>query len=316
MHEVAEGAGVTEQVLKPSRNVLPRRRRVGLPGVPLLWAIPGFVLAVLVHFVAVGAGAWYAFTDWNGISASANWVGLDNFREILESEVARGALWHTLELTAVYVILVNLAGLFLALALNRTLRSRNFLRALFFAPVVLSPLATAYVWRYLFEFNGPLNGLLGAAGLETWQRPWLGDPGFALWAVVVVFVWQYAGLAMCFYLAGLQSIPEEVDEAAAIDGASLWLRVRAVTVPLLAPAMTISIAYTTIQGFRIFDTVVGLTNGGPGSATETLSTQLFNQGFAASRFGYGAAFALVLALLISIVSITQIMLLRGREARV
>lgn len=287
-----------------------------MPGVPLLWAVPGFVLAVLVHFVAVGAGAWYAFTDWNGISASANWVGLDNFREILESEVARGALWHTLELTAVYVILVNAAGLFLALALNRTLRSRNFLRALFFAPVVLSSLATAYVWRYLFEFNGPLNQFLGAVGLESWQRPWLGDPSFALWAVVVVFVWQYAGLAMCFYLAGLQSIPEEVDEAAAIDGASLWLRVRAVTVPLLAPAMTISIAYTTIQGFRIFDTVVGLTNGGPGSATETLTTQLFNQGFAASRFGYGAAFALVLALLISIVSITQIMLLRAREARV
>jgi raffinose/stachyose/melibiose transport system permease protein len=306
---------VTEQELTGSR--FPgRRRRIGLPGVPLLWAVPGFILAVAVHFVAVGAGAWYAFTDWNGISASANWIGLDNFREILESDVAQSALWHTLELTAVYVILVNLAGLFLALALNRTLRSRNFLRALFFAPVVLSPLATAYIWRYLFEFNGPLNQLLGALGLETWQRPWLGDPTFALWAVAVVFIWQYAGLAMCFYLAGLQSIPEEVDEAAAIDGASLLLRVRAVTVPLLAPAMTISIAYTTIQGFRIFDTVVGLTNGGPGSATETLTTQLFNQGFAASRFGYGAAFALVLALLISVVSITQIMLLRTREAHV
>jgi raffinose/stachyose/melibiose transport system permease protein len=306
---------VIEQELTPSRFPR-RRRRIGLPGVPLLWAVPGFALAVAVHFVAVGAGAWYAFTDWNGISASANWIGFDNFREILESEVARSALWHTLELTAVYVILVNVAGLFLALALNRTLRSRNFLRALFFAPVVLSPLATAYVWRYLFEFNGPLNGLLGAVGLEGWQRPWLGDPSFALWSVAVVFIWQYAGLAMCFYLAGLQSIPEEVDEAAAIDGASLLLRVRAVTVPLLAPAMTISIAYTTIQGFRIFDTVVGLTNGGPGSATETLTTQLFNQGFAASRFGYGAAFALVLALLISVVSITQIMLLRTREAHV
>ena len=307
---------MTEQQLELPGTVVRRRRRARRPGVPLIWAIPGFVLAVLVHFVAVGAGAWYAFTDWNGISASADWVGLDNFREIFESDVARSALWHTLELTLVYVILVNGIGLFLALALNRTLRSRNFLRALFFAPVVLSPLATAYVWRYLFEFTGPLNQLLGAVGLDSWQRPWLGDPSFALWAVVVVFVWQYAGLAMCFYLAGLQSIPEEVDEAAAIDGASLWLRIRAVTVPLLAPAMTISIAYTTIQGFRIFDTVVALTNGGPGSATETLSTQLFTQGFAANRFGYGAALALVLALLITIVSITQIMVLRAREARV
>jgi raffinose/stachyose/melibiose transport system permease protein len=316
MRPVADSADVIEQELNLPRKLVRRRRRVGPPGVPLFWALPGFALAVALHFVAVGAGAWYAFTDWNGISASANWIGLDNFREIFQSDVAQSALWHTLELTVVYVILVNVIGLALALALNRTLRSRNFLRALFFAPVVLSPLATAYVWRYLFDFTGPLNGLLGAAGLESWQRPWLGDPGFALWAVVVVFTWQYAGLAMCFYLAGLQSIPEEVDEAAAIDGASLWLRIRAVTVPLLAPAMTISIAYTTIQGFRIFDTVVGLTNGGPGSATETLTTQLFTQGFASNRFGYGAAFALVLALLISVVSITQIMFLRAREARV
>lgn len=277
--------------------------------------MPGFTLAVAVHFVAVAAGAWYAFTDWNGISATAHWIGLDNFGEIFHSEIARSALWHTLELTIVYVLVVNAVGLGLALALNRTVRSRNLLRALFFAPVVLSPLATAYVWRFVFEYNGPLNGLFGALGLESFQRPWLGDPGFALWAVALVFVWQHAGLAMSFYLAGLQSISEEVDEAAAIDGASLLLRLRAVTVPLLAPAMTVSVAYTTIQGFRIFDTVVGLTNGGPGSATETLTTQIFNQGFAASRFGYGAAFALVLAVLIATVSIAQILLLRRREAR-
>jgi raffinose/stachyose/melibiose transport system permease protein len=278
--------------------------------------MPALVLAVATHFVAVGAGAWYAFTDWNGISASAKWVGLGNFREIFESDVARSALYHTLQLTAVYVIAVNVIGLALALALNRTLRSRNFLRAVFFAPVVLSPLATAYVWRFLFDFDGPLNRSLSAAGLESWQRPWLGDPGFALWGVLIVFTWQHAGLAMCFFLAGLQGVPEELDEAAAMDGASLWLRVRAVTLPLLAPAVTVSVAYATIQGLRIFDTVVGLTNGGPGSATETLTTQLFTQGFAASRFGYGAAFALVLVVLISTVSIVQIMVLRAREARI
>jgi raffinose/stachyose/melibiose transport system permease protein len=292
-----------------------RRRAPGRRGVPIAWAVPGLALAVALHFVAVGAGAWYAFTDWNGISATAHWIGLRNFRDLFGSTIARSALWHTLELAAVYVVVVNVIGLGLALALNRTVKSRNLLRAIFFAPVILSPLATAYIWRFIFDYTGPLNGFFHSIGLGSLQRPWLGDPGIALWAVAAVFVWQNAGLAMSFYLAGLQGIPEELDEAAAIDGASNLLRLRAVTFPLLAPAMTISVAYSTIQAFRIFDTVVGLTNGGPGSATETLTTQLFSQGFASNRFGYAAAFALVLVLLIATVSIAQIMLLRAREAR-
>jgi raffinose/stachyose/melibiose transport system permease protein len=308
---VDAGPAVSAGGQRSPLRVRRRRRR----GVPLLWAVPGLALAVALHFVAVGAGAWYAFTDWNGISATANWVGLRNFRDLFESEVARSALWHTLELAAVYVVVVNVIGLALALALNRTVRSRNLLRALFFAPVVLSPLATAFIWRFIFDFRGPVNGFLHAVGLSSWERPWLGDPGVALWVVAAVFVWQNVGLTMSFYLAGLQGIPEELDEAAAVDGASMFLRLRAVTMPMLAPAMTISIAFTTIQAFRIFDTVVGLTNGGPGTATETLTTQLFSQGFAANRFGYAAAFALVLVGLIAAVSITQIMVLRTREAR-
>lgn len=293
----------------------PRPRVKRRRGAPLLWAIPGLAFTVAAHYVAVGAGAWYAFTDWNGISATANWVGLRNFHEIFGSAVARSALWHTLELSVVYVVVVNLVGLGLALALNRTVKSRNVLRALFFAPFVLSPLATAFIWRFIFDFSGPLNGFLNSVGLSSWERPWLGDPDVALWVVATVFVWQNAGLTMSFYLAGLQSIPDDLDEAAAVDGASMLLRIRAVTIPMLAPAMTISVAFTTIQAFRIFDTVVGLTNGGPGTATETLTTQLFTQGFAANRFGYAAAFALVLVFLIAAVSMTQIMVLRAREAR-
>ena len=279
------------------------------------WAIPGLALALAVHYVAVAAGGWYAFTDWNGISASAKWTGLANFRELVHNQTARGALVHTVELAAVFVIVVNVIGLGLALGLHRTVKSRNALRAIFFAPFVLSPLATAYIWRFVFDYNGPVNGLLGALGLEGWKRTWLGDPTWALWTVLVVMVWQAAGLAMSFYLAGLAGIPEELDEAAAVDGASLWLRLRAVTLPMLAPAMTVSIALATIQGLRVFDVIMALTTGGPGDATETLTTQLFKQGFAANRYGYGAAFALVLTVFIAVISLTQILVLRRREAR-
>jgi raffinose/stachyose/melibiose transport system permease protein len=269
-----------------------------------------------VHFAAVGAGGWYAFTDWNGISASANWIGLDNFREIFQNNTARNALVQTIELAAGYVVAVNVIGLVLALATNRTVKSRNVLRVLIFAPFVLSQLATAYIWRFIFDFNGPFNGLLGALGLDSWKHTWLGDPRWALWSVLAVMVWQGSGLAMSFYLAGLQGVPEELDEAAAVDGASLWLRLRSITLPMLAPAMTVSITLATIQGLRAFDVVMALTNGGPGDATETLSTQLYKAGFAENRYGYGAALALLLTVLIAVVSLTQIALLRRREARI
>jgi raffinose/stachyose/melibiose transport system permease protein len=290
-------------------------RREGPRGVSVAWALPALLLALAVHYVAVAAGGWYAFTDWNGISASAKWVGLDNFRELFHSQTPRAALIHTIELAAAFVVLTNLIGLCLALGLHRVVKSRNVLRALMFAPFVLSPLATSYIWRFIFDYNGPVNGLLGAVGLDEWKRTWLGDPTWALWTIVIVMVWQASGLAMSFYLAGLQGIPEELDEAAAVDGASLWLRLRAVTLPLLAPAMTVSIALATIQGLRVFDQVMALTGGGPGDSTETLSTQLFKQGFANNRYGYGAAFALVLTVFIATISLTQILILRRREAR-
>jgi raffinose/stachyose/melibiose transport system permease protein len=284
-------------------------------GIPLVWAVPGLLLALLVHYVAVAAGGWYAFTDWNGIESSPTWIGLDNFRELAKDQIARDALVHTVAIAAVFVVVSQVIGLGLALALNRTVKSRNLLRAIFFAPFVLSPLATAYIWRYMFEYNGPVNGLLGALGLESWQRIWLGDPTWALWSIVIVMVWQSAGISMSFYLAGLQNVPEELDEAASVDGASLWLRFRAVTLPMLAPAMTVSIALATINALRVFDVVMALTNGGPGSATETLTTQIYKQGFANNRYGYGAAFALVLTMFISAVAIVQILVLRRRETR-
>jgi raffinose/stachyose/melibiose transport system permease protein len=282
---------------------------------PWWWTVPAIVLGFLVHYVAVAAGAWYAFTDWNGITASAEFVGLDNFREILESPSARGALTNTIVLAAAFVVTVNVVGLGLALALNSALKTRNLLRTLFFAPIVLSPLAVSYVWQFLFDFNGPINDLFAAVGLDSWQRAWLGDPTFALWTIFVVLVWQFSGLAMVMYLAGLQSIPDELSEACAVDGASSFYQFRRVTLPLLAPAMTIAVTFFTILGLRVFDQVMALTGGGPVTASETLATQVYKQTFVSGRFGFGAAFALVLTVLIAIVSIAQLIVLRRREGR-
>lgn len=282
---------------------------------PWVLAVPAVGFLIAFHFIPAIAGGWYAFTSWNGVSASADWVGLRNFRQIFDSSDTRGALIHTLTLASTFVVLVNIIGLCLALGLNRGVKSRNVLRSLFFAPVIVSPLAIAYIFQYVFDYGGPLNKLLGGLGLDSWQRPWLGDPHWALWTILTVLVWQFSGLTMVIYLAGLSGIPQELDEATAVDGATVWMRFRRVTLPLLAPAITVNVTLTLIFGLRVFDQVLGLTGGGPVDATETLATQVYKQTFAYGRFGYGAALALMLAALISVMAISQALILRARETR-
>jgi raffinose/stachyose/melibiose transport system permease protein len=291
-----------------------RRRRRGLDDVPWLFALPAVVALFAFHFVPIGFGGYYAFTDWDGLT-HANWVGLQNFRRIAGDELARGALWHTLELAACFVVLVNAIGLALALALNRAVKTRNVLRVVFFAPVALSPLAIAFIWHWILDPQGALNRVLDGVGLSTLQRDWLGDPSTALWMVLVVLVWQFTGLAMVLYLAGLQQIPEDVEEAALVDGASGWLRVRKIVLPLLAPAITVGVTLTFIIGMRVFDQILALTNGGPPlGRTETLGTQVYKQ-FGFGRFGYSASFSLVLTVLVLGLALMQLMFLRMNERR-
>jgi raffinose/stachyose/melibiose transport system permease protein len=269
-------------------------------------------LLLVAHYAAVIAGGWYAFTDWNGLS-SPNFVGLRNFQQIFGDRAARLAFTNTILLAVCFVVVVNVIGLTLALALHRAVKTRNVLRSAFFAPVALSPLAVAYIWQFIFSFEGPLNVALRGAGLSMLQRPWVADPAAALWTIFVVLVWQFSGLMMMFYLAGLYNIPDDIDEAAAVDGAGPLSLVRHVTLPLLAPAVTISLTFSAILGLRVFDQVIALTNGGPAGVTETLATQVYKQTWTLGRFGYGAAFALLLSLFVAIIAIGQLTILRNHE---
>jgi raffinose/stachyose/melibiose transport system permease protein len=290
----------------------------GARRVPWLFALPSVAFLVAFHYVAPLSSVYYAFTDWNG-AATPHWIGFANFKSIITTGNERGPLIHTLELAGAFVVLVNVIGLSLALSLNRTLKARNFLRSLFFVPFVLSPLATAYIWQYIFTYDGALNRFFNAAGLHSWVHLWLADPNWALWTILVVLVWQFSGLSMIIYLAGLQGVPAELDEASAVDGATTTYRLRKVTLPLLAPAITVSGTLTLIFGLRVFDQVLAMTNGGPigpnGGATQTLATELYQQTFVYGRFGYGAALAVILSLLIAVLAITQTIILRARERR-
>lgn len=283
--------------------------------VPWLLAIPAIVLMIGLRFVPAIFSGGYAFTDWNGLTLGANFLGFDNFVSIFTSEITRNAVLHTLLFAACLLVFANVFGLGLAMLLHRGLRSRNLLRAVFFLPFALSHLATGYVWQYIFSYTGAFNQFLGAIGLESWQRTWLADPDWSIWTIVVVLVWQYTGLAMIIYLAGLESISEELDDAVAVDGASWWLKFRRVTLPLLAPSVTIASTLTLIYGLGAYDQVVALTGGGPVGGTETLATLVVKNTFTFGQFGYGSALALLLATIVAVLSITQTSVLRWWENR-
>jgi raffinose/stachyose/melibiose transport system permease protein len=276
--------------------------------------LPALLVYVLVVVYPSLAGAAYAFTDWSGIGG-ASWVGLENFENLFSDDQSFGALKNTLKLTVFIVVVQNAIGLALALGVHTAIKSKYVLRTIFFAPAVVSPVVIAFLWKYLFnpQPDAGLNALLGFFGLDFLQQNWLGDPAVALWAVGITVVWMYAGYSMVIFLAALQGVPRELEEAAELDGAGRFKRFRYVILPLIAPAMTINLMLSTIGGLKLFDQVFAITNGGPGYASETLSTLIYKQAFVFGRYGYSTAVALVLALMVAAIAIVQLKYLRSRE---
>jgi raffinose/stachyose/melibiose transport system permease protein len=286
----------------------PERRRlagVGQSRALLVLAIPALLFYGFAVVVPSVRGAVLAFTSWDGLSQTYDFVGLDNFVRIFTTQSSLDALKMTLIFAIAVTVLQNGIGLLLALGVNSGLKSRNFLRVLFFAPVVVTPVVVAYLWKFMLTPGGAADGLLAVVGLGGAAPSWLGDPGWAAVSVVMMIVWQHAGYSMVIYIAGLQSIPQEVNEAALVDGAGPWRLFSSVTWPLLAPATAINVMLTIIGGLKMFTEVFVLTAGGPGGATETLSTLLYKSAFQFSEFGYGIALALVLALVVGVFSVTQ-----------
>lgn len=271
------------------------------------------LLFAFVVLVPSARGVHYALTDWDGLNPSFSFVGLDNFAEIPRDPDAVQAIWHTLLIAVSITVIQNGFGLLLALGVNTVIKSRNLLRVFLFAPAVVTPIVTAYLWRNLLGPEGAVNSLLAAVGLASWQQDWLGDPQLALWSVVAVIVWQFGGYSMVIFLAGLQSVPKEIYEAAIMDGGGPIRRFWSVTRPLLAPAFTINLMLSIIGGIKLFDQVYALTGGGPGHATDTISTLIYKDAFTLGEFGYSIALAVVLTVIVAIASTGQYLVLSRNE---
>jgi len=295
-------------------TTIPNRHKTGPGTTPPWWfAAPAMLLFAFVVLIPSARGVYYAFTDWDGLSPDFSWVGLGNFTDMVDDPDARQAIWHTLVIAVAITVIQNGFGLLLALGVNTMIKSRNVLRVFLFAPAVVTPIVTAYLWRNLLGPDGAVNSLLGAVGLGGWRQDWLGDPQLALWSIVGVIVWQFGGYSMVIFLAGLQSVPKEIYEAAAIDGTGPVRRFWSVIRPLLAPAFTINLMLSIIGGIKLFDQVYALTGGGPGHATDTISTLIYKDAFTLGEFGYSIALAMVLTIIVAVASTSQYFVLARNE---
>ena len=268
-----------------------------------------FILIVLIPFFT---GIYYAFTDWNGVTGSVKWVGLDNFKYLFtEDKQFQQSFILTTKYTVVAIILTNLIGFGLALLVAQRLKTKNVLRTVFFMPNLIGGLILGFIWQFIFVKGFASIGEL--TGIPLFELAWLGDAKTAFWGIVIVSVWQGAGYIMIIYIAALQNVPQELIEAARIDGANRFQVLRHITMPLVAPAVTICLFLTTASSFKVFDANLSLTNGGPFKSTEMLALNIYTEAFVNNRYGIGEAKALIFFIVVAAITILQVTISKKRE---
>lgn len=280
-------------------------RKARRRGIPWWFVVPAAAVYVFAVIWPSAQGFGFAFTDWDGLTSEKNFVGFEQFARVVKDPDALNGILHTIGIALGVTIVQNLIGLLLALGVNTKIKSRNVLRVALFAPAIITPVATAFLWKFLLGPTGAINEILDAIGLGFLAQNWLGNPDLALWSIVGVVVWQFAGYSMVIFLAGLQGVPEEILEASRVDGAGAFRRFWHIVRPELAPAITINLMLSMIGGLKLFDQVWVMTNGGPGSSTETMSTLIYKNAFQFNDFAYGIAMAVVLTLFVAVLSGVQ-----------
>nr|WP_055506862.1 sugar ABC transporter permease [Nonomuraea pusilla] len=266
-----------------------RRRSVTIA----LFVLPALVLFLLLVVAPILIAMYSSVFRWNGFGGlPANFIGLDNFTRLFGTEVFRDDLWHLVVLIAFSVCVQLPFSLGIAMLLHQRIRGRALYRLVFFAPYVLSEVITGVLFSLILSpESGMANQLLRAVGLES---QWLSDPGSVMYSLFLVMTWKYFGFHMMIYLAGRQNIPEELIEAAKIDGAGPWKVFRHVTLPLLGPTVRISVFLSVIYTIQLFDLVWILTQGGPSHSSETMAVTMMEWGFKRSQVGYASAVSVVM----------------------
>ncbi len=289
----------------------PRMRTASKRALPAYyWMVwPAVIAFAAFHTLPVLVGIFFSFTNYAGYGAW-NFVGFSNYANLFGDERILQAYGFSFLFAIVATILTNLFSLAIALGLNAKIVGRNFFRGVYFVPYVLAILVIGYVFQFFFANSLPRI----LSGIPLFRDNILTSPEWAWTAIVVLAVWQACAFAIIIYLSGLQTIPHELYEAASIDGAGSWRQFRSITFPLIGAFFTINVVLSLKSFLQVFDPIVALTNGGPGTSTESVTLLIFKGGFSGGEFAYQTANAVVFFIVITVVSLFQFRILQRREA--
>lgn len=274
-----------------------------------LFLAPTLMALLLVVFIPALVGMLYSFTNWDGLSFT-NFVGWNNYLSLMSDKDFISAFWFTVKFVVVTVILLNVIGLGLALLVTQKFKGNNFLRTVFFMPNLIGGLILGFIWQFIFtEVFPALADNLGLSFLNGW----LTNQATGFWGLVIVTVWQMGGYIMIIYIAYLQNIPDEIIEAAKIDGASAWQRFVNITFPMIAPAFTVCMFLTLSNGFKIYDQNLSLTNGGPYKSTQMLALNIVNTAYTENDFARAEAKGIIFFIIVASIGLIQVYYNKKKE---
>lgn len=281
----------------------------------ILFALPAFIVYALFKLFPAVSGIYYAMTNWNGINnagKSYDFIGFDNFIEIMSDKYYWKSILFTMKYVLVMIIVVNIAALVLAVAIESRKRMKGIFRTIFFMPNMISMIIGGYMW--MFVFTKVLYYMADNWGISFFDKSWIGDPKYAFIAIIIVASWGAVGYLMIIYMAALQGVPVNLKEAASLDGANAWQSFWHVSLPLIQNAVTICVFWTLNSAFQVFDVVYALTGGGPGRATQTVAINIYEEAFRGNiRYGYATAKSTMLFFIVFVITLIQLRVMKRKE---
>jgi raffinose/stachyose/melibiose transport system permease protein len=276
-----------------------------------MFALPGlfcFLAVVIVPFIY---GVYLTLTDWDGVASVKNFVGLENFGGVMRDSQFWASLLLTFKYVVFVVVIVNVIAFAIAYLLTRGIKGQNFFRAGFFTPNLIGGIVLGYIWQ--FVFSRVFVSIGETTGWKLFEASWLSDPTNAFVALVVVSVWQLSGYMILIYVAGFMGLNEDVMEAASIDGATGWVKLKSIILPLMMSSITICLFLTLSRAFMVYDVNLSLTGGAPYGTTEMAAMHVYEKAFTSRQFGVGQAEALILFIIVAVISGLQVYLTKKQE---
>lgn len=281
--------------------------------ISFLFILPALVGFCFIRVIPMMSSFYYSFTDWNGFSSDVNFVGLANYIKLFQDPEVKNSIIVSLVFVAVSVLLINVFAVLFAVLLKKTGGLIGIYRSIIFIPIVISPVAVAYIWRSMYSYDGLFNYVLNTLQITSEHIGWLTDSKLALISVIIVNIWRSTGFHMVIILAALMTIPKDLYESSDIDGCNSWKKFKFITLPLLVPGLTVSIVLSTISSLKQYDLVAVLTDGGPVNSTQILSIKIVQDAFQYNLNGYASALSFILLFGILIAVIAQSLILKKRE---